>query len=340
MQQLAVRIWSKGEMIYPTKFSVMFNTKSRKSSVRVFVNNEKIISMDYMLITPFDAINGPVFDKDIVLIDDDEQFRVVSYDENEGKYIAYVPGNKEDYIVMNKSHSYEIAGNTYEDKEYLSPPPAADVPVEHKEEPASDQPSKSSKRKKKKRKSGPENSPIQTVHNEEDNAEPSNDVKEEPSVPAETNEEPKESIFVNKGKQVSVSIKLAAKCDGDTGVFSYMVTREGKKEIMSGMLKKTNKKRVLIQGIIDSLNNFDGSFNINIQFVEPYVVHPFIKGWVEKWKSSNWTKESGEKIQNSELWEELYALSKKYKIKWEVSQAADSDFDELSSMNDSIIKSL
>lgn len=320
-------------MIYPTKFSVMFNTRSRKSSVRVFVNNEKIVSMDYMLITPFDAINGPVFDKDIVLIDDDERFRVVSYDENEGKYIAYIPGNIEDFVVMSKSHSYEIAGNTYEDKEYLSPSHAADAPVEHKEEPVGEQPAKSSKRKKKKRKSSPENSSVQTVHNEDAEQKsdgPSNDVKEEP----------KESIFVNKGKQVSVSIKLAAKCDGDTGVFSYMVAREDKKEIMSGMLKKTNKKRVLIQGIIDSLNNFDGSFNINIQFVEPYVVHPFIKGWVEKWKSSNWTKESGEKIQNSELWEELYTLSKKYKIKWEVLQVADSDFDELSSMNDSIIKSL
>ena len=32
-------------MIYPTKFSVMFNTRSRKSSVRVFVNNEKIVSI-------------------------------------------------------------------------------------------------------------------------------------------------------------------------------------------------------------------------------------------------------------------------------------------------------
>lgn len=330
-------------MIYPTKFSVMFNTRSRKSSVRVFVNNEKIVSMDYMLITPFDAINGPVFDKDIVLIDDDERFRVVSYDENEGKYIAYIPGNIEDFVVMSKSHSYEIAGNTYEDKEYLSPSHAADAPVEHKEEPVGEQPAKSSKRKKKKRKSSPENSSVQTVHNEDAEQKsdgPSNDVKEESSVPIEAKEEPKESIFVNKGKQVSVSIKLAAKCDGDTGVFSYMVAREDKKEIMSGMLKKTNKKRVLIQGIIDSLNNFDGSFNINIQFVEPYVVHPFIKGWVEKWKSSNWTKESGEKIQNYELWEELYTLSKKYKIKWEVSQATDSDFDELSSMNDSIIKSL
>ena len=330
-------------MIYPTKFSVMFNTRSRKSSVRVFVNNEKIVSMDYMLITPFDAINGPVFDKDIVLIDDDERFRVVSYDENEGKYIAYIPGNIEDFVVMSKSHSYEIAGNTYEDKEYLSPSHAADAPVEHKEEPVGEQPAKSSKRKKKKRKSSPENSSVQTVHNEDAEQKsdgPSNDVKEESSVPIEAKEEPKESIFVNKGKQVSVSIKLAAKCDGDTGVFSYMVAREDKKEIMSGMLKKTNKKRVLIQGIIDSLNNFDGSFNINIQFVEPYVVHPFIKGWVEKWKSSNWTKESGDKIQNSELWEELYTLSKKYKIKWEVLQVADSDFDELSSMNDSIIKSL
>lgn len=340
MQQLAVRIWSKGEMIYPTKFSVMFNTKSRKSSVRVFVNNDKIISMDYMLITPFDAMNGPIFDKDIILIDEDEQLRIVSYDDEKGEYIAYVPGNKDDYIVMSKSHLYEVAGNTYEDKELLNP--NNDKPSDTSNITDTETVKTSKKKKKKKKAISEVNADITNTNQQQELVPQPQEPKKEiidDNVLVES-EKPKESIFINSGKTALVDIKLSAKCDGDTGVFSYMVFRDSKKEITSGLSKKTNKKRILIQGIIDALNNFDGNFNINIKFVEPYVVHPFIKGWIEKWKSSNWTKESGEKIQNSELWEELYLLSQRYKIKWEMVQVSDSDFDELSSTNDSIIKSL
>ena len=116
MSQLALRIWTGTEMIYPLKFSVMFDPEKKKSSVRAFINNEKFITFDYMMITPLMAINGPVFLQDIVIINNDyENFYLVKFDKETCLYYAENICSSE-IIILNNSLKLEIAGNIFEDR--------------------------------------------------------------------------------------------------------------------------------------------------------------------------------------------------------------------------------
>jgi len=116
MFQLAVRMWTEGGMLYPTKFSVMYDTSRGKSSVRAILKNDKFISEEYMLITPFMAINGPIFEKDIIIVDGNEDIlRLVMFSMEAGAYHAINIKDEKDILVMTASHGYETAGNIYED---------------------------------------------------------------------------------------------------------------------------------------------------------------------------------------------------------------------------------
>ena len=72
MFQLAVMLWTMGRMIYPTKFSVMYNVREKTCSIRAFIKNDKYVTENYMSITPFMAINGEIFENDVIIIGGNE----------------------------------------------------------------------------------------------------------------------------------------------------------------------------------------------------------------------------------------------------------------------------
>jgi len=120
MSQLALRMWTGTEMIYPVKFSVMFDPLKKKSSVRAFVKNEKFITFNYMLITPFSAVNGPIFEMDLLIMDNNEDdIYLVELNPDKCVYVLKnIKDNSEHILDVN--HRYEIIGNIYEDKDLIS----------------------------------------------------------------------------------------------------------------------------------------------------------------------------------------------------------------------------
>ena len=118
MFELALRVWTGTEMVYPTKFSVMYDPETRNSSVRIFIKNEKFIVTDYMFITPYKAINGPIFEQDIIVIGDSDDLNIVEFDRELGTFVAKSLETKE-FVIMNSEMKFEIIGNVFEDKNIL-----------------------------------------------------------------------------------------------------------------------------------------------------------------------------------------------------------------------------
>ena len=48
-----------------------------------------------------------------------------------------------------------------------------------------------------------------------------------------------------------------------------------------------------------------------------YLIVPFIKGWITRWRANNWKKESNEEVKNKDLWEQLYDLYSEQNVEWE-----------------------
>lgn len=441
--QLAVRMWTKTGMLYPVKFSVIYNVREKESSIRAFVKNDKFITTDFMMITPFIAINGPIFIDDIVIIDGIEDvFRIVKFDEDDGIYYAVNASNDDDKIKMTNKLSYETAGNIYEDYDLIGRDPIVSSiisEIDQKKMKEIELPVKEEKPKEKtenlkkdevkngtnsvdKNKQKEINEKNNQQKNDSDKNKQSESLKNNTGEKVDNNkhvdrntknnpinnkksEQPKEgneqkqlsngdagsiekSQFHNKkdsvvnddknktdgsvsndkekvvekesikkddektiveendkqveqivekhkelkkedksavknmgSKKISAELYFVSDCIGTHGSYVFTVSSQGINEMYMGDEDNTNLKKIALQGLIDALATFDGEFSVRLYTNSQYAVYPFLKGWINKWASSNWRKnENSDKIQNYELWAQLLELSNKLNVKWEFVQ--------------------
>lgn len=316
MFQLALRMWAEGQMIYPVKFSVMYDPDKNKSSVRAFIKDKKFITFDYMLITPFSAINGQIFEKDIIIVDgDDSSLKIVNFDSETGTYIAKSV-NDDTFIKMDNLHKYEVAGNIYEDKDLLSETIKKEENIEEKiEKPIVDvNPNKETDKET----SEETNKEIDDVA---DNSVDSIIEKKEEILEEKIEEPIEEEINIIKNitnDVVKMDIHfISVFGNAGKGGYSFTFDVDGMKDTYKGSEEKTSAKKIDLSGICAALEMLEGDFEVRIFTNSQYVVYPFIKGWIYKWHDANWVKDDNEKVQNYELWSQLFDYSQKYNIKWE-----------------------
>lgn len=118
MLMLSSRFWLENKMVYPQIFSVMTIYEEKRSTFRIFINKKKIELNECMLMTSGLAINGEIYEKDIIShIDNPSVLGVVEYSFDKGGFVAKM-GDKEINIGGDMS-DYEIVGNTYETPELV-----------------------------------------------------------------------------------------------------------------------------------------------------------------------------------------------------------------------------
>lgn len=351
--QLALRLWTGEEMIYPVKFSVMYDPNNRNSSVRAFVKNEKFITFDYMMITPFKAINGNIFEKDIIILDNDEnKIGVVEFDSYKGVFVCHIKDN--DDIILNADMNIEVAGNIYEDKVLIEPEPEpVIVCMKQYDEPIGPMPLKEEIKEQ------VEEQVEETVKDTGNNSLLQDDIvisdelnieinDENTLIVEDTNDDKNEiiedveikDILKNSSDEpVNMKIYFISSCnDIGTGGYVFTFACDDIKDTYKGSESNTNEKKIDLSGIISSLEMLDGKFNVTIYTTSQYVIYPFIKKWVYKWYNSNWYKNDTDRIQNYELWEQLFNLCEKYHVKWEFVKELNDDMKECKKLADLEIK--
>lgn len=118
MFPMGIRIWDKNRMIYPVKFSVYLNLEKNISSIKTLIEGQTYQTFNYMMLTTGIAINGYIYEKDIVMIDGEEdKVGIVEFDKNVGAFVVKI---KEQIFIINETMEFcEILGNLYEDSNLL-----------------------------------------------------------------------------------------------------------------------------------------------------------------------------------------------------------------------------
>ena len=115
-----------------------------------------------------------------------------------------------------------------------------------------------------------------------------------------------------------VTIYTDGACSGNPGPGGWgaiLMMDDYKKEI-SGFEKNTTNNIMEITAVLEAVRILKYECEITIYSDSAYVVNAFNQGWIYNWQKNNWKTASKDPVKNRELWEELYALTQKHKVKF------------------------
>ena len=115
-----------------------------------------------------------------------------------------------------------------------------------------------------------------------------------------------------------VTIYTDGACSGNPGPGGWgaiLMYEDVKKEI-SGAQENTTNNIMEITAVLESLKLLKFECEVEVYSDSAYVVNAFNQGWIENWKKNNWKTASKEPVKNKELWETLYELTQKHKVKF------------------------
>lgn len=115
-----------------------------------------------------------------------------------------------------------------------------------------------------------------------------------------------------------VTIYTDGACSGNPGPGGWgavLICDDIKKEI-SGAQKDTTNNIMEITAVLEALKLLKFECDVEVYSDSAYVVNAFNQGWIYNWQKNNWRTASKEPVKNRELWEELYGLTKKHKVKF------------------------
>ena len=118
-------------------------------------------------------------------------------------------------------------------------------------------------------------------------------------------------------------------CSGNPGPGGWgaiLMYKDAKKEISGGM-KNTTNNIMEISAVIEALKCLKVESDVQIYSDSAYVVNAFNQGWIYNWIKNKWMTSGKEPVKNKEIWQELYELTKKHKVKFiKVKGHSDNEF--------------
>lgn len=100
---------------------------------------------------------------------------------------------------------------------------------------------------------------------------------------------------------------------GEGGWASILIYK-GIEKVLSGYSKESTNNIMELTAVVKGLEALKEPCVVNIYSDSAYVVNAFTKNWIDSWVKNNWVTSSGQKVANTELWEELIKLSRVHKL--------------------------
>ena len=126
-----------------------------------------------------------------------------------------------------------------------------------------------------------------------------------------------------------VNIYTDGACSGNPGPGGWgaILMYKGAKKEISGGMKETTNNIMEVTAVIEALKCLKVESDVQVYSDSAYTVNAFNQGWIYNWFKNGWRTASKEPVKNKELWEELYALTKKHKVEFiKVKGHADNEF--------------
>jgi ribonuclease HI len=118
-------------------------------------------------------------------------------------------------------------------------------------------------------------------------------------------------------------------CSGNPGPGGWgaILMYKGVKKEISGGRKETTNNIMEITAVVEALKCLKVESDVQVYSDSAYTVNAFKQGWIYNWLKNGWKTANKEPVKNKELWQELYALTKKHKVEFiKVKGHADNEF--------------
>ena len=129
-----------------------------------------------------------------------------------------------------------------------------------------------------------------------------------------------------------VTIYTDGACSGNPGVGGWgavLIYRGHEKQISAASSNTTNN-RMEVTAVIEALKALTEPCEVDVYSDSAYTVNAFLNGWIYDWARSNWVKADNKPLLNSDLWQELYSLSKTHKLTFiKVKGHADNEYNNI-----------
>ena len=118
-------------------------------------------------------------------------------------------------------------------------------------------------------------------------------------------------------------------CSGNPGPGGWgaILMYKGAKKEISGGMKQTTNNIMEITAVVEALKCLKVESDVQVYSDSAYTVNAFKQGWIYNWMKNGWRTAGKDPVKNKELWQELYALTKKHKVEFiKVKGHADNEF--------------
>ncbi len=114
----------------------------------------------------------------------------------------------------------------------------------------------------------------------------------------------------------TVTLYTDGACSGNPGLGGYagiLIYGEVKREYSNSEVETTNN-RMEVMAVIEGLKRLKYPCKVDVYSDSAYLVNAFVNGWVNEWEKSNWKKADGKPVLNTDLWKQLYTLTKTHEV--------------------------
>lgn len=116
----------------------------------------------------------------------------------------------------------------------------------------------------------------------------------------------------------TITLYTDGACSVNPGIGGYagiLMFGDIKREY-SGAEKQTTNNRMEILAVIEGLKRLKYPCSVDVYSDSAYTVNAFLNGWIYAWKKNGWKKADKKPVQNVDLWEELYALTRVHEVRF------------------------
>lgn len=343
---LGIRAWVDKSMFYTNKFEVDAMREVRAGTVCFYANKKRMESETYMLITHASAMNGDIYEYDI-LKGPDENTYIVCFDKENGKFIGSGLNNNQEIPILIQMFDYEIIGNPLETPELIN----LDEVKHSKEE--------------------IESLLMQAVQ-PIDYSKDLLVIADESEIDfGETEEEAEQDMIEESKKAIDVSLavdegaKIVPTLNGDItdayvdwvyglldserqrnntpmyiiedntiiiyvesdfkssknlGAYAFKIEWDGYEISDAGQTKNIESSQASeLNAVVKALCTIRTPSQIKVFSSSKYVISPFEKGWIYQWEKNDWTKgQNKDKVKNSKLFSKLLKLTQVHRVEFDL----------------------
>lgn len=107
-------------------------------------------------------------------------------------------------------------------------------------------------------------------------------------------------------------------CSGNPGPGGWaaiLMYGNHQKEISGGETETTNN-RMELKAAIMALQQLKRPCRVVLYSDSAYLVNAFQQGWLEKWQANGWLNSKRQPVENQDLWQELWALTRRHEVRF------------------------